>query len=266
MALIKCIECKKKISDSVERCPRCGATVSEEMKSEAKEMMEKRKKNRKIFIAIILIFVLAAGTLTTLYFIDKNGEKIEQQEKEKKNQELAKEQDQKTEKDFLDKSINLLSETTDFYEILLQGSVLIAGAWYNSIFEIRDDETDKYTINKKGKFRDFNEAVEEAIYDVFRSDDFENQSSEFSFARNNYQKIELSEEQKEKYKDQIEVIDNYVAEIEEFYTLLQNPTGTWDTFSQDLLEKQEKIKNTSDSIEEMINNGGFSYAKEGSIN
>lgn len=36
MSLIKCPECKKKISDTVSFCPNCGATITDHIKEQQK--------------------------------------------------------------------------------------------------------------------------------------------------------------------------------------------------------------------------------------
>lgn len=46
MALIKCIECGKKISDSEEKCPNCGKELSLEDKQKGFCLMRKSKRSR----------------------------------------------------------------------------------------------------------------------------------------------------------------------------------------------------------------------------
>ena len=54
MALIKCPECKKKISDVAEKCPNCGKTITEadivnayENKRKREKRKQKRRKNKR---------------------------------------------------------------------------------------------------------------------------------------------------------------------------------------------------------------------------
>ncbi len=47
MALIKCPECKKKISDSVVTCPRCGAVLTEGKKDRSRGKAKKQRKGKR---------------------------------------------------------------------------------------------------------------------------------------------------------------------------------------------------------------------------
>ena len=72
MALIKCPECGKEISDTVKTCPNCG------YKKSKKEISKK-----KLIIIIILLIVIIGGGITTGVIIHNNN--IKQQEKAKKD-------------------------------------------------------------------------------------------------------------------------------------------------------------------------------------
>ena len=63
MALIKCPECKKKISDVAEKCPNCGKTITEADIGSAYEQNKKWEKRKKIAIIITAL-------LQSLIFID----------------------------------------------------------------------------------------------------------------------------------------------------------------------------------------------------
>lgn len=45
MSLIKCPECKKKISDTVSFCPNCGATITDHIKEQQKGKGKGSKKS-----------------------------------------------------------------------------------------------------------------------------------------------------------------------------------------------------------------------------
>lgn len=79
MALIKCPECKRKISDKVENCPNCGNPVTEELKATAIQLMEKQKENNKKLIKkagiIAIIAVCLCIVLGVVYYM-LNLEKI----------------------------------------------------------------------------------------------------------------------------------------------------------------------------------------------
>ena len=58
MALIKCPECEREISDTVKKCPNCGFRF-------------KRKSNKRIFFILITIFIIL--TITGIVFLIKNN-------------------------------------------------------------------------------------------------------------------------------------------------------------------------------------------------
>ncbi len=60
MALIKCPECGKEISDSISTCPNCGYVI-------------KTKKNIAVLIIVILVIVIAAGVVAYFYFLKPNS-------------------------------------------------------------------------------------------------------------------------------------------------------------------------------------------------
>lgn len=83
MALIKCPECGKEVSDKAGKCPNCGYPISElngeevhkvvtepqkKVKENKNNMGEKRKPNRKIIISVLcIVFVIILGTI--LYMV-----------------------------------------------------------------------------------------------------------------------------------------------------------------------------------------------------
>ena len=93
MAMIKCPECKNKISSMARECPKCGCVISENEKRNLIEKTNKSKKKKKIvFFTIFFVFLLSLvfGGL----FLHQNKIKQEQnkikQEQEKIKQEQVK--------------------------------------------------------------------------------------------------------------------------------------------------------------------------------
>lgn len=60
MALIKCPECGKEISDSISTCPNCGYVL-------------KKKKNKAVPIIIVLVIAIAAGAVAYFYYFKPNS-------------------------------------------------------------------------------------------------------------------------------------------------------------------------------------------------
>lgn len=156
MALIHCPECNKEISDKVKACPFCGFPF--ETNADTKKDVQQVEissvniaskdpaKTKKIITgAIVTVIILVLG-LVMFSLIKSNNEKKEFNA-------------------YID-NLNLAKDTMidggSDAESLLN---LTAKVWYNSIYEERDSETDKYTISG-GRFNaDFNTSLSALIYD-----------------------------------------------------------------------------------------------------
>lgn len=130
MALIKCPECEKEISDTVKNCPNCGYKF-------------KKKINKiAIIILIVVLCISIFGGIVGKILWDKHQVQI-QEEREKQYNELLTETGGKT------YIYGLISEIY-CYDI---GQV-----WYNSIFKKWGNEYDKYVINNQiTAYRDWND-------------------------------------------------------------------------------------------------------------
>lgn len=79
MSLIKCPECKKKISDNVDKCPNCGNPITDEIKITSIQLMEQQQEqNRKLMkkICIIAIIVVCLCIVLSAVYYILNLEKI----------------------------------------------------------------------------------------------------------------------------------------------------------------------------------------------
>ena len=77
MAIIKCSECGKEISDKASMCPNCGCPVSA-MESETKDdvgtnkdQIGKKKFNFITIVAIVVVMIIALGGISCILF-EKN--------------------------------------------------------------------------------------------------------------------------------------------------------------------------------------------------
>lgn len=63
MALMKCPECKKKISDTVDKCPQCGFDLSKDSKEDlkVKEVKLDSKTIIKIVVVVVILLVVVLG-------------------------------------------------------------------------------------------------------------------------------------------------------------------------------------------------------------
>jgi len=64
MALITCPECKKKISDSANKCPNCGFQLSHEAIAEIKAKDQKNNQASGIGCLALIVIVFVIGLLT----------------------------------------------------------------------------------------------------------------------------------------------------------------------------------------------------------
>lgn len=152
MSLIKCPECKKKISDTVSFCPNCGATITDHIKEQQKG---KGKSSKKIIIISLIIFLILVVIGLAAFFIGK-------QIKSNKEEKLMKEQVKKQEEQFYNYCDTYSKALRDIHEYWLDYTSQKRKVWYNCIWNIESDETDDFTKDSKGAFySDFNDALSE---------------------------------------------------------------------------------------------------------
>jgi ABC-type multidrug transport system fused ATPase/permease subunit len=152
MSLIKCPECKKKISDTVSFCPNCGATITDHIKEQQKG---KGKSSKKIIIISLIIFLILVVIGLATFFIGK-------QIKSNKEEKLMKEQVKKQEEQFYNYCDTYSKALRDIHEYWLDYTSQKRKVWYNCIWNIESDETDDFTKDSKGAFySDFNDALSE---------------------------------------------------------------------------------------------------------
>lgn len=170
--LIKCPECKKKISNTVNVCPNCGKELTEDDKVKAFQKQRDNANKKKIMVAISIFFVVAITIITAVCIINHNYNVKKQQEEQKKQEQAI--------KDFWDNSsayysllsVLLVNEGT-YYDKL-------ESIWKNAIYKTSDTETDKFTKDETGEFYDdFNDAFS-SYYD---SDDYETDRKDVTESR-----------------------------------------------------------------------------------
>ncbi len=98
MALIKCIECGKEISDKAETCPNCGyptdasieqaelKKIEEKYEKREKEIknVKKKKKSKRELIILIIVLVIAIIALTLYFTVFKGGKSSKDSNKDYK--------------------------------------------------------------------------------------------------------------------------------------------------------------------------------------
>lgn len=259
MALIKCPECKKKISDVAEKCPNCGKTITEADIGNAYEKKRKGKKRKKIAIIIIaIIVVIAICGAVTYYFVQQNETRIEEQrkyEEKKKAEEKAEQKKIQEEKEkreskrkFVRKSQDLISQTDDVVSDLSKSANKITSTWLNCIYKDKDKETNKWTLKKNGKFKDFSTAVMDCVEDTIYGEKINNEYSDFTNTLIEWRNLKNDEYIKSEYEEIIEDIDEYTTSICNLYALLAQPTGSYEEFLSSVNEAQNYVSQNAEGL------------------
>lgn len=267
MALIKCPDCKKKISDSVEKCPKCGCKLSEDMIIEAKNKKERGRKKKRVIIIFSLIFTfLIVVGLTTAYFVNENNKKIEEEKriekkKEEEEQRKKKKADEKTKKrklkrEFYQKTIALNSSSNKMSEYLQEKSVIISNTWSNAIFKSKNKDTNKYTI-EKGKFVDFNKAVNNAIEDIFEKKQFEKIYQEYEKEKSDWKVSCKNDFIKNEYRELIKSETKVLNCIDSYMNALMQPSGNYDTFVENINNLMQDEENSVIEATNEFTSAGF---------
>lgn len=228
MPLINCPNCNNPVSDKAIACPNCNYCVKPE-KSETKVTCEdcknefdgnlsacplcgcptpkQTKKRRKIIISVsillIILFITTVGiTSVNKYSLEMYGYNII-----------------KTANTMLDgaaKSENIGN--------------LTKSVWNNAIYNKRDENTDKYTM-ENGKFvDDFNDA----LGNLFEDEEFRKAVSEIRDNQNEVAELmKTLKNPPKKYEESYSVLKEYYDNYIKLTNLAMNPTGSLKSFSED---------------------------------
>lgn len=236
MALIKCPECEKEISDKVKSCPNCGYPIemddNETQKVELSSVNIKLDKDKKSKITrgialITVILLLCAGG----YFFIKSQNKKSKTEEYKNNVIILK--------------AAMISSGTEAEELLN----LISKVWVNSIYEDEDAETNKYTKPDGYFVSNFNTALKNLFADnttvqtVESIKDGQENVSEIMKKLNN-----PPEEYKSIYDT---VMDMYTA-YQSITDLAVNPQGNIQSFNDNKRERIDKFMELYKKIEAQL--------------
>jgi hypothetical protein len=223
MALIKCPECNKQISDRVKACPHCGYPLVDEG-SNAQEPLQvnvtsiklnngKGKSFKKLIIMIVALASIAAFAVILI-------------KKKQKD-------------DYIDR-LNTV------YDIVIIGASkaetlcnLTQRVWRNCIFEDYDTETNKYTRTAYGYHSDFNVALA-ALYDD------ETTITEVRTIKANQITMEFNLEALKKIpSDEFEKVYNTLNDLYNAYMSLTelaiSPSGSLQAYSQNVNDNVKKF-------------------------
>ena len=203
MTLIKCKECGEKISEKADACPKCGCT---------NEIIEKKKKKKRkipIIILIIGVILIAAGALLFIV-LEKN------------------------------KETRYIENYEEITEIMAEGAskaedVLnkCKSVWFNSIYNERDEETDRYTMTNGVFNDDFNDSIRALYDDALFSVDITELEYNINRVDDIYSKMRKAPR---KYKDIHEDLEEFYDVYIEFMELAISPKGSLTSFSEKVSE------------------------------
>lgn len=224
MALIKCKECGKEISDTAKACPNCGAKIK------AKKFILKNYK-KTIIISFLIIFVIV-GVIISGIMINEHNKELNRQYEEQQAKELSKQY-----KENLNTiTYKMLSGAADSETC----GNLIKKVWSNSIWKEDDPETDKYT-KKNGVFNDdFNDSLAILFADI-----------EFSIMIDNIKQNQsdvnkLMKELKnppDEWKDAYDDLKIFYNDYLTLTNLCINPSGSLQTFSTNFINADTNTLN-----------------------
>ncbi len=208
MPFRECSNCGALVDDSNNYCPRCGAPLYAQ---------EKRKSKKYIWLIILAILLIGGFFLKREYDSYKYSENIR-----------------------------------DAYIEMANGAMnaeaagnLIHSVWYNSIFQIDDAETNKYTRQAGGTgqfYSDFNEALNLLMEDgSFQLDMISLTESQIRVT----QLMKELSDPPEKYREQYYDLKSLYGAYNELLFLVLNPTGTLNSFTDDF---NEADKNCADYV------------------
>lgn len=208
MALIKCSECGKEISDQAESCPNCGCPIRSNETISDIEIKPKKLNKKMIIVAIAVILIIAAGV--TSFFLIKSRNEATKAEK--------------IHSEYID---NMNQIYQHMYAGVLASEkicVRIHDVWYNCIYEKRDAETDKYTCDDYGYFySDFNKALDKLCSEKEFTDSLSKIYDNKNTVNDLYVKLQNPSEDLEKCYDAMESTYN---EYNKIINYAVNPTGS----------------------------------------
>ena len=237
-----CEECGAQIPKHADACPNCGCPVAaaETPSESAPQKVEvtgvslpKVQKKRMIMIAAAAAAVLAVVLI---------GNGVRQQQLQARTQQLAEE---------YAANMEAASQT------MLLGAIdaentgnLIKSVWYNSIYEERDSETDKYTRPNGYFVSDFNDA----LANLFADSDF--QDTIASIEPNQQLVSDLMKDLRnppEEFEDAYEALGELYDAYTALTNLTTNPSGSLTTFSQDFNDADSEMANRYDTMSLYLN-------------
>lgn len=224
MALIKCPECGKEVSDQSKKCQYCGYPF--------------KKNNKKIAVLVCGVAILGVIGVSSAYYLQvKDKEKAERQGVLQYN--------------------DYVNEINEYLYIVDRGEEFALNyledtreVWYNSIYEEDDYKTDEYTKNSSGKFYDdFNTAL---LY-WYSSDDAESEEGDISeavsLANTKFEGLKVVPLELENIYEKVLAIHTSFSDLTDFSL---NPEGSYTSFVESAQNKKDSFKTAYNNLKNVI--------------
>ena len=230
MALIKCPECGKEISDKAKNCPSCGCKIKSKIGK------------RKIIILVIALLLIIGGILGG-WLIHSSSQKKELDNYQKN----------------ISKTSSLITDSAASIE---ESASLLHDVWNNAIQKTYDDKTDKYTLKnpKPQKGASFEEAwnwlgsdnfydYSTAVNNLLSDEDFMDQISKIKKQQGEIEAImknlkDVPKGMDEEYQTIKEYYDIYLS----FTTLVTDVEGSLDSWTSSYNDISGKMKSCQKKV------------------
>lgn len=230
MALIKCSECGKEISDKATVCPNCGNPVSSVNVANPTAITDKRTAKPKKLLAIIMVGIALICVCAFLYF---------QQQKQAERSQY----------------INNLNAIT---ASMLDGAArsesvcnLTKSVWYNTIYEKSDPETDPYTKTISGAL--FHSDFNDSLSSLYSADSTISTIAEIKTNREEVSALmsELSQPSDE-FAQCYDTLTDMYNTYDKFTSLAISPTGSLQTYSSNFSEYDSDFMTSYNLMQTLI--------------
>ena len=126
-------------------------------------------------------------------------------------------------------------------EHLENAGVLFINVWNNSVYQVQDEETDKYTRKENGTgefYTDFNDALELVLTDKYYQAELNQAKEDKNSAVDCMGKLTNQPKQfEEAYRD----MKAFYTDCMSFFSVVSNPYGTLEDYSGKYVEARDKL-------------------------
>lgn len=241
MALIKCPECSREISDKVKSCPHCGFPLdsSEENTqkvelSSVKLKIDKKRKKQIIIAAVSIILIFLVGISINNSLEAKEQERIQQEELSSKEAYIQ------NVNSLMSSMVSNASEAEELLNLTLK-------VWYNSIYQKNDEETDKYTMKDGVWNDDFNDSLSSLYIDKL----VDSSSLKKELDSNSEKMKELSNPPDDYSNIHDNLLNLYVS-YESVINLAIDPSGNYTSFSESKRAKIDQFLSDFNKVKALI--------------